>query len=186
MENVIFSEEIYREINNLKVPSLIAKKLKGYSAEFKAAYNRYGNKIRNRKFRGDKNTEINERRREERARVTSAEIRPIEHNVAEIDLAKVDKTAKRGYKKVGALGVEKLKESTKSNYKAVIRTLYSKYKKVAIEEENSMMRMLEGERYKANEIYRDFKFIIGEWGSPPPTRLSREELCVQRSITEER
>jgi len=41
-------------------------------------------------------------------------------------------------------------------------------------------------RYKANEIYRDFKFIIGEWGSPPPTRLSREELCVQRSITEER
>ena len=58
MENVIFSEEIYREINNLKVPSLIAKKLKGYSAEFKAAYNRYGNKIRNRKFRGDKNTEI--------------------------------------------------------------------------------------------------------------------------------
>ena len=40
MENVIFSEEIYREINNLKVPSLIAKKLKGYSAEFKAAYNR--------------------------------------------------------------------------------------------------------------------------------------------------
>ena len=162
MENVIFSEEIYREINNLKVPSLIAKKLKGYSAEFKAAYNRYGNKIRNRKFRGDKNTEINERRREERARVTSAEIRPIEHNVAEIDLTKVDKTAKRGYKKVGALGVEKLKESTKSNYKAVIRTLYSKYKKVAIEEDNSMMRMLEGERYNANEIYRDFKFIIGE------------------------
>jgi hypothetical protein len=84
------------------------------------------------------------------------------------------------------LGVEKLKESTKSNYKAVIRTLYSKYKKVAIAEENSIMRMLEGERYKANEIYRDFKFIIGEWGSPPPTRLSREELCVQRSITEER
>ena len=162
MENVIFSEEIYREINNLKVPSLIAKKLKGYSAEFKAAYNRYGNKIRNRKFREDKNTEINERRREERARVTSAEIRPIEHKVAEIDLAKVDKTAKRGYKKVGALGVEKLKESTKSNYKAVIRTLYSKYKKVAIAEENSIMRMLEGERYKANEIYRDFKFIIVE------------------------
>ena len=162
MENEIFSEEIYREINNLKVPSLIAKKLKGYSAEFKAAYNRYGNKIRNRKFRGDKNTEINERRREERARVTSAEIRPIEHNVAEIDLAKVDKTAKRGYKKVGALEVEKLKESTKSNYKAVIRTLYSKYKKKGIEEGNSMMRMLEGERYKANEIYRDFKFIIGE------------------------
>ena len=25
-----------------------------------------------------------------------------------------------------------------------------------------MMRMLEGERYNANEIYRDFKFIIGE------------------------
>jgi hypothetical protein len=24
------------------------------------------------------------------------------------------------------------------------------------------MRMLEGERYNANEIYRDFKFIIGE------------------------
>ena len=58
--------------------------------------------------------------------------------------------------------MEKLKESTKSNYKAVIRTLYSKYKKVAIEEDNSMMRMLEGERYNANEIYRDFKFIIGE------------------------
>jgi hypothetical protein len=114
--------------------------LKGYSAEFKAAYNRYGNKIRNRKFRGDKNTEINERRREERARVTSAEIRPIEHKVAEIDLAKVDKTAKRGYKKVGALGVEKLKESTKSNYKAVIRTLYSKYKNVAIEEDNSIIK----------------------------------------------
>jgi hypothetical protein len=69
------------------------------------------------------------------------------------------------------LEVEKLKESTKSNYKAVIRTLYSKYKKVAIEEDNSIMRMLEGERYKANEIYRDFKFIIGEWGSPPPTRV---------------
>jgi hypothetical protein len=25
-----------------------------------------------------------------------------------------------------------------------------------------MMRMLEGERYKANEIYNDFKFIIGK------------------------
>jgi len=162
MESVIFNEEIYNEINNLKVPSLIAKKLKEYSAEFKEAYMKHGNKIRNRKFREDKNAEINEKRRQERAKITSTEIRPIEHKVADMDLTKVDKTAKRGYKKDGALGVEKLKDSTKNNYKAVIRTLYNKYKKVEIDEGNEIFKMLDGKKYKATEIYKDFKFIIVE------------------------
>ena len=162
METVIFSEDIYREINNLKVPSLIAKKLKEYSEDFKKAYNRYGNKIRNKKYREDKNIEINEKRREDRARIRGDEIRPIEHKVEDMDLSKVDKTAKRGYKKEGALGVEKLKDSTKSNYKAVLRTLYNKYKKVAIDEDNEIFKMLDGKKYKATEIYNDFKFITVE------------------------
>ena len=162
MESVIFSEDIYKEINNLKLPSLIAKKLNEYSADFKKAYNRYGNKIRNQKYRADKNIEINEKRREDRARIRGDEIRPIEHKVEEMDLSKVDKTAKRGYKKEGALGVEKLKDSTKSNYKAVLRTLYNKYKKVAIDEDNEIFKMLDGKRYKATDIYNDFKFITEE------------------------
>lgn len=160
METVIFNEEIYREINNLKVPSLIAKKLKEYSEDFRKEYKRYGNKIRNKKFREDKGTEINKKRKEERARVRSNEIRPIEHKVDDIDLSKVDKTAKRGYKKEGALGVEKLKESTKSNYKAVLRTIYNKYKKVAIDENNEIFKMLDGKKYNATQVYNDFKFII--------------------------
>jgi hypothetical protein len=52
------------------------------------------------------------------------------------------------------MGVERLKESTKSNYKAVIRTLYRKYKNAEIDDGNEIFKMLEGKRYKATESYK--------------------------------
>ena len=153
------NEEIYKEINNLKVPSAIAKRLKEYSEDFRNEYKRYVNKMRNKKYREDNKGKINERRQEERGRIRISEIRPIEHKREILDITKIDKTAKRGYKKEGAMGVEGLKESTKSNYKAVIRTIYRKYKGEEIGEENEIFKMLEGKRYKGTEIYNDFKFI---------------------------
>ena len=119
MNNTVMNEDIFREINNLKVPSAIAKRLKEYSEDFRNEYKRYVNKIRNQKYREDNKGKINERRQEERGRIRISEIRPIEHKREILDVTKIDKTAKRGYKKDGALGVERLKESTKSNYKAV-------------------------------------------------------------------
>ena len=90
-----------------------------YSENFRNKYKRYGNKIRNQKYREDNKGKINEKRQEERAKIRCEEIRPIEHKREILDISKIDKTAKRGYKKGGALGVERLKKSTRSNYKAV-------------------------------------------------------------------
>jgi hypothetical protein len=159
MNTTVMNEEIYKEINNLKVPSAIAKRLKEYSEDFRSEYKRYVNKMRNKKYREDNKGKINERRQEERGRIRISEIRPIEHKREILDITKIDKTAKRGYKKDGALGVGELKDSTKINYKAVIRTLYRKYKNAEIGDENEIFKMLEGKRYKATEIYKDFKFI---------------------------
>ena len=162
MNNDIFSEEIYKEINNLKVPKLIANKLKEYSAEFNTAYKKYGNMLRNKKFREHNKDNINNKRKEQRAKIRRESIKPIEHIVEPLNIAKVELTATRGYKKDRALNVCKLKDSTISNYKSVIKTLYSKYNKTQIEDTNDIIKMLEGKKYSANVIYKDFKFIISD------------------------
>lgn len=159
MNNTVMNEDIFREINNLKVPSAIAKRLKEYSEDFREGYRRYVNKMRNKKYREDNKGKINERRQEERGRIRISEIRPIEHKREELDLTRIDKTAKRGYKKEGAMGVGELKDSTRSNYKAVIRTIYRRYKGEEIGEGNEIFKMLDGKRYRGTEIYKDFKFI---------------------------
>lgn len=159
MNTADMSEEIYEEINKLKVPSAIANRLKEYSEDFREGYRRYVNKMRNKKYREDNKGKINERRREERGRISISEIRPIEHKREELDLTRIDKTAKRGYKKEGAMVVGELKDSTRSNYKTVIRTIYRRYKNAEIGEDNEIFKMLEGKRYRGTEIYKDFKFI---------------------------
>jgi hypothetical protein len=159
MNNTVMNEDIFREINNLKEPSAIAKRLKEYSEDFRSGYRRYVNKMRNKKYREDNKGKINERRREERIAEREEEIRPIEHKREELDLTRIDKTAKRGYKKEGAMGVGELKDSTRSNYKAVIRTIYRRYKGEEIGEGNEIFKMLDGKRYRCTEIYKDFKFI---------------------------
>ena len=159
MNNTVMNEDIFREINNLKDATVIAKRLKEYSEDFREGYRRYVNKMRNKKYREDNKGKINERRREERIAEREEEIRPIEHKREELDLTRIDKTAKRGYKKEGAMGVGELKDSTRSNYKAVIRTIYRRYKGEEIGEGNEIFKMLDGKRYRATEIYKDFKFI---------------------------
>ena len=159
MNTTVMNEDIFREINNLKDATVIAKRLKEYSDDFREGYRRYVNKMRNKKYREDNKGKINERRREERIAEREEEIRPIEHKREELDVSKIDRTAKRGYKKEGAMGAGELKDSTRSNYKAVIRTIYRKYKNAEIGEENEIFKMLEGKRYRCTEIYKDFKFI---------------------------
>jgi hypothetical protein len=154
MNTTVMSEEIYKGINNLKDATAIAKRLKEYSEDFRNEYRRYVNKIRNKKYREDNKGKINERRQEERGRIRISEIRPIEHKRDILDISKIDKTAKRGYKKEGAMGVERLKESTKSNYKAVIRTLYRKYKNAEIGDENEIFKMLEGRDIRRRRYIR--------------------------------
>ena len=63
MNNTVMNEEIYEEINKLKVPSAIANRLKEYSEDFREGYRRYVNKMRNKKYREDNKGKINERRR---------------------------------------------------------------------------------------------------------------------------
>ena len=107
----------------------------------------------NRAYRARKGEEINARRREQRNRNRAIETVKIEYEVKE--LKKADKLPVR---KEG----EGVGEQTKRNYVAYIKKFHRRYRGEELEEEDDIIRKIEGKSHSAIKISRRFKGIIEE------------------------
>jgi hypothetical protein len=105
----------------------------------------------NRAYRARKGEEINARRREQRNRNRAIETVKIEYEVRE--LKKADKLPVR---KEG----EGIGEQTKRNYVAYIKKFHRRYKGEELEDEDDIIKKIEGKEYSAMKVSRRFKDII--------------------------
>jgi len=105
----------------------------------------------NRAYRARKGEEINARRREQRNGKRAIETVKIEYEVKE--LKKADKLPVR---KEG----EGIGEQTKRNYVAYIKKFHRRYKGEELEDEDDIIKKIEGKEYSAMKVSRRFKDII--------------------------
>jgi hypothetical protein len=153
------NKETYDAISQLGTPSLIAEKLKEYDAEFREAYRKFGNALRNKAYRDKNKDEINKARN-----IKRNALKPITNNKAEITtefINDIDTNVKPDYNI--NIPIKLLTPSTIRTYKNTIKNIYKKYNNKDLNDDNDILKFLDGKnkkQYSITKIKKDFKFII--------------------------
>lgn len=117
----------------------------------KAEKEKRSNAENNRAYRARKGEEINARRREQRNGNRAIETVKIEYEVRDLKKAERLPVRKDG---------EGKGEQTKRNYIAYMMKFHRRYKGEELEEEDDIIRKIEGKEYSAMKVSRRFKEII--------------------------
>ena len=153
------NQETYDAISQIGNPSLIAEKLKEYDAEFREAYRKFGNALRNKAYRNKNKDQINQARN-----IKRNELKPIINNKDEITtefINDIDTNVKPDYK--NNLPIKQLNPSTIITYKNTIKNIYKLYKNKDLPDDNDILKFLDGKnkrQYSIMRIKKDFNFII--------------------------
>lgn len=153
------NQETYDAISQLGNPSLIAEKLKEYDAEFREAYRKFGNALRNKAYRNKNKDQINQARN-----IKRNELKPIINNQDEITtdfIDDIDTDIKREY--TNKIPIKQLNPSTILTYKNTIKNIYKQYKNKDLPDDNDILKFLDGKnkrQYSIMKIKKDFNFII--------------------------
>jgi len=153
------NKETYDAISQLGTPSLIAEKLKEYDADFRQAYRKFGNALRNKAYRDKNKVEINKARN-----IKRNALKPIINNQDEITtefIDDIDKDVKREY--TNKIPIKQLTKSTILTYKNTIKNIYKQYKNKDLPDDNDILKFLDGKnkrQYSIMRIKKDFNFIV--------------------------
>jgi len=153
------NKETYDAISQLGTPSLIAEKLKEYDADFREAYRKFGNALRNKAYRDKNKVEINKARN-----IKRNALKPIINNQDEITtefIDDIDKDVKREY--TNKIPIKQLTKSTILTYKNTIKNIYKQYKNKDLPDDNDILKFLDGKnkrQYSIMRIKKDFNFIV--------------------------
>ena len=153
------NKETYDAISQLGNPSLIAEKLKEYDADFREAYRKFGNALRNKAYRDKNKVEINKARN-----IKRNALKPIINNQDEITtefIDDIDKDVKREY--TNKIPIKQLTPSTILTYKNTIKNIYKQYKNKDLPDDNDILKFLDGKnkrQYSIMRIKKDFNFIV--------------------------
>jgi len=153
------NQETYDAISQLGNPSLIAEKLKEYDAEFREAYRKFGNALRNKAYRDKNKDQINQARN-----IKRNELKPIINNQDKITtdfINDIDTDIKREY--TNKIPIKQLTPSTILTYKNTIKNIYKQYKNKDLPDDNDILKFLDGKnkrQYSIMKIKKDFNFII--------------------------
>ena len=165
----VFTPEAYLRIKALDNPHKINKELSTYSAEFKASYVKYGNMLRNKKFRDNNKDDINLKRKISRAEAkislpvveklpVAPVIKPFNNVKTIINPEDVDKTIIAENK--ANIKIKDLNPNTITSYIAVIKTIYSKYNNKPIADDAEVLKMLRNEKYNTAKLLKQNMYII--------------------------
>lgn len=153
MNNEIFNEDAYNRINSLKVPQVIAKELAKYSPDFVAEYRKYGNMLRNKKFREQNKDTINAKRK-----ISRSLNKPIETIPTIIDPDNVDTSIVRDNKQF--VKIKELNPNTLNNYISVIKNIYSKYHNEPLSDDADILKLLRNEKYDPKKLLKNNMYIV--------------------------
>ena len=153
MNNETFNEDAYKRINSLKVPQVIAKELAKYSPDFVAEYRKYGNMLRNKKFRDQNKNIINAKRKISRSLNKSIVTIP-----TIIDPENVDTSIVRDNKQF--VKINELNPNTLNNYISVIKNIYSKYHNIPLDDDADVLKLLRNEKYNPKKLLKNNMYIV--------------------------
>ena len=162
INNEAFTPEAYLRIKSLDNPHIINKELSKYSVEFKASYVKYGNMLRNKKFRDEKKDIINLKRKEARKLAKSNEepvAKPFETEKVIINPDEVDKDLKRE-SKAENMKIKDLNPNSINNYINTIKNIYNKYHNKDIADDAEVLKLLRNEKYDTKKLLKQNIYIV--------------------------